>query len=206
MSTRVITLFSTKGGKQKLNTDVTTWGELKLLVEEYYDLVNLQAVENITKTTLDHPEAVLPEGNFVLFLRPINTKGGIRKPSYSIQDLEFSELRALVTTDEIKEHLNKQTPGKNWTQLGTEELRKGLASYTPEPDNQKENPIANIGQVEQLMVNLSILNNLLVSVYKDVEKTRYYLKDFTLPKSIEEDENEELRAELEELEENFGPR
>jgi hypothetical protein len=138
MNTRIVTLFSTKGGKQKVETDATTWGELKPLVEEHYDLSNLQPTENVNKTTLTHQDAVLPEGEFVLFLRPVKTKSGID----GVENLGFRDLRALVTTDDIKSHLNNQVSGKNWTQLGTDDLRAGLASY--------ELPQSNAPQVEEI--------------------------------------------------------
>jgi len=127
MSTRTVTLYSTKGGKQKVETDAKTWGELKPLVEEHYDLKNLQPTENVNKTTLTHQDAVLPEGDFIIFLRPVKPKGGMD----GVEGLSFRELRKLVTNDDIKSHLN-QYSGKNWTRLSTEELRAGLAAYFKE--------------------------------------------------------------------------
>lgn len=125
MSTRIVTVFTSKGKKQKIETTATTWGELKPQVQEHYDLSNLQPTENVNKTTLTHQDAVLPEGNFVLFLRPIKTKSGIE----GTEGLGFRDLRKLVTTDDIKSHLNNIVDGKNWTQLSTDDLRAGLASY-----------------------------------------------------------------------------
>jgi len=125
MSTRTVTVFTSKGKKQKIETVATTWGELKPEVEAHYDLSNLQPTENVNKTTLTHQDAVLPEGNFVLFLRPVKTKSGLD----GTDGLGFRDLRKMVTTDAIKAHLNSQVSGKNWTQLSTEDLRAGLASY-----------------------------------------------------------------------------
>lgn len=125
MSTRIVTVFTSKGKKQKIETEATTWGELKPQVQEHYDLSNLQPTENVNKTTLTHQDAVLPTGNFVLFLRPVKTKSGID----GVEGLGFRDLRKLVTSDEIKEHLNNQVDGKNWTQLGTDDLRAGLSSF-----------------------------------------------------------------------------
>ena len=151
MSTRVITVVATKNGRitkfsenpetQSItitsagnadrtvnNSDpITTWGGLRsLLSNEGYDLENLKPTENINKTTLEHIDAVLPTGDFRLFLRPSKTKSG----GFDVTGKGFKELRALVTTDEIKIYLSGLETGKNWTQLSTESLRKGLTSVS----------------------------------------------------------------------------
>lgn len=113
---RKVTVFTSKGGKQVIETSATTWGELKPLVEEHYDLENLQPTENITKTTLLHVEAALPASDFVLFLRPIKTKSGA-----NYEDMGFKELRALLT-DEDKVQLAEEI-GRNWTTASTQDLR-----------------------------------------------------------------------------------
>ena len=149
MSTRVITVVATKNGRitkftenvetQTVtitsagnadrtvnNTDpINTWGVLRsLLLNEGYDLENLKPTENINKTTLEHIEAVLPVGDFRLFLRPSKTKSG-----FDVAGKSFKELRALVTTEEIKSYLSGLVEGKNWTQLSTETLKEGLANF-----------------------------------------------------------------------------
>ena len=86
---------------------------------------SLKATENVGKTTLEHIDAALPAGDFRLFLRPSKTKSG----GFDVEGKGFKDLRALVTNDDIKNHLNTIVPGKNWTQLSTDDLRKGLASY-----------------------------------------------------------------------------
>lgn len=128
---RTITVFTSKGGKQKIETEVKTWGELKPLVEEYYDLDNLSPTENVNKTTLNHKDAVLPEGNFVLFLRPIKTKSG-----GSFDNMSFKDLRANLT-DSDKTVLEEET-GKNWTRVTKQDLINQLnkrdLAQTPEPE------------------------------------------------------------------------
>ena len=117
---RIITVFSTKGKqKTKIETDVTTWGELRPLVEaEGYDVESLHATENVRRTNLANAESILPEEAFTLFLRPKKTKSGCR------------ELRGMVTDNNIKGHLKAYKPGKsNWTQLSTEDLRAGLIAF-----------------------------------------------------------------------------
>jgi len=78
---RVITIFSSRGDKTaKIETDATTWGVLRGLIREKgYEVDKLHASENIGKTTLEHEGAVLPEGNFTIFMRPKQTKSGAKK-------------------------------------------------------------------------------------------------------------------------------
>ena len=129
MNTRVITLFSTKGGKKKIESAATTWGELQTEVSGAgYDLNNLQATENVNKTTLMHPEAVLPEGNFVLFLRPVKTKSG-----FDAENASYKELKEEVKSNEdLKTFLNSfaQENGKSaWVYLTSALLREGILAY-----------------------------------------------------------------------------
>lgn len=81
MSTKTIRVFTSRGSQNTITTDATTWGELKPQIEEFYDLTNLQAAESVNKTSLIHKDAVLPDQDFVLFLRPVRTKAGGSIPS-----------------------------------------------------------------------------------------------------------------------------
>lgn len=133
MSTkRVITVISTKGGRiEKFTTNVSTWGDLKMLIQDNYDLNNLKAVENINKTTLEHIDAALPEGDFRLFLRPSKTKSGI-----DMSQASFKEMRGMIKEDPgLKEALNSfaKDSGRNWTQLRTEEMRNICEEYFSSP-------------------------------------------------------------------------
>ena len=126
MSTqRKITVFSTKG-KQKahIDTDVTTWGELKSLIsDEGYDIDSLNAIENVNRTTLQHKDAKLPEGEFTVFLAPKKTKSGGKK---AVADMSFKELRAELT-DADKSAISEMF-GKNYTRCSTDNLREYLES------------------------------------------------------------------------------
>ena len=65
MSTqKTVTVFGTRGKKVKLETSVSTWGELRpLLEEEGVSFNNMRATESVGRTTLEHKDAVLPEGD-----------------------------------------------------------------------------------------------------------------------------------------------
>lgn len=150
-NTRTITVVSTKNGRitkfvqnlenfevtvqtsgksdKTINTSevIKTWGGLRdVLSSEGYDLSNLKPTENINKTTLEHIDAVLPDGDFRVFLRPSKTKSG-----NPYANMGFKDLRAKINElgEEAKAHLSNLVPGKNWTQLTTDELRQGLSSF-----------------------------------------------------------------------------
>lgn len=124
---RTVTVFSTKGQrKAKIETDVTTWGPLKdLIAAEGYDVNSLLATENINRTDLANVGAVLPEGNFTVFLRPQKTKSGL-----DFGSMGFKELRSQLT-EEDKELLSQNT-GKNWTRCSKEDLINYLSSKSEE--------------------------------------------------------------------------
>jgi hypothetical protein len=123
---REVTIYATRGGQmKKIMTSVKTWGDLQPLVRrEGFDLSSLLAAENINKTDLVNDLAVLPEGNFRLFLRPKQTKSGAtpdRKECFAI----------------IKAHIEKNPSdkskfvidGKNMTQLSTPVVQDLVAKY-----------------------------------------------------------------------------
>ena len=75
--TRNITVIATSTGADRVfASSATTWGELKMEIQRYYDLSSLKATEAINKTTLDYDDSVLPTGDFELYLRPGKTKSG----------------------------------------------------------------------------------------------------------------------------------
>jgi hypothetical protein len=122
---REVTIYATRGGQmKKIMTSVKTWGELQPLVRrEGFDLGSLLAAENINKTDLVNDLAVLPEGNFRLFLRPKQTKSGApdRKECFAI-------IKAHIATnpgDKAKFTID----GKNMTQLSTPVVQDLVAKY-----------------------------------------------------------------------------
>lgn len=129
---RIITIYATKGAKKaKIETAVTTWGELKTLVsKEGYKLNSLHATENVNKADLVNDQAVLPAGEFTIFLRPKQTKSGAERG----MGLSYKEIKATIAADiaahgdVAKNHYNE---GKNYTTKGTEELRSLVNSFTP---------------------------------------------------------------------------
>ena len=139
---REVTIYATRGGQmKKITTAVKTWGELQPLVRrEGFDLGSLLAAENINKTDLVNDLAVLPEGNFRLFLRPKQTKSGAtpdRKECFAIIKAHI----AANPGDKAKFTID----GKNMTQLSTPVVQElvakhigGVASEVPAPAPVKE--------------------------------------------------------------------
>jgi hypothetical protein len=117
---RTITVFSTKGGSKEYQTEVEIWGDLRNIIKSDYDVDNLKATESENKTSLESAEAVLPKGNFILYLRP-DKQDGNNQVDY--KSLTFKELRQMIKEDDqLKWYLSHCVEGKNYTQLSKEEL------------------------------------------------------------------------------------
>jgi len=87
---RKITIVSTKiDGKTELNSGATTWGELQTeLGANSIDSNNMKAMEKVSKVTYDSAAAVLPTGDFVLFLTPGKVKSGNEVTTHYTELLE----------------------------------------------------------------------------------------------------------------------
>ena len=73
---RKIEVYSQKSGYKQIMSAATTWSQLKTeLVSQGYDLSGQSATENIRKTLLNDNDN-LPSGDFKVFLRQTDAKGG----------------------------------------------------------------------------------------------------------------------------------
>lgn len=167
MRKRKVTVYSTKGGLKEIESTADVWKELKLEVEKYYDLSNLQATESVYKTSLIHDDALLPCGRFILFLRPVQIKAGM-----NLQDLTHKELRKLVNFEVKTWFKRNYITTKSWTQYTTEELKEGLTQFSK--TNQK----------------------LVVSDKKKKEKTTPTIVDTIILRKEEERKQAEIQSEL----------
>ena len=218
---RKIILYSTKGGKKEIASDAQTWGELKEKVEELYDLENLQATENINKTTLVNNDAVLPEKNFIIFLRPIETKGG-NHPFDVLSEMSFLELRKIVKQEcyeGIKDFLNQFKKNKNYTQLNKEELREGVILYFAE-DKATKKKVSFKYEIDKLDEMLDFFVDIYDNINKPLNKSSkeiieviqsdiseltailYNLESVGVEKK--DDELEKLEKEYKEIEKGFS--
>lgn len=77
MSTRRIKVYTTVGVSGTIDTNVRTLGELKpILSEREIDYSGMKMLVGETRNELNVDDAVLPEGDFKLYLMPQKTKSG----------------------------------------------------------------------------------------------------------------------------------
>ena len=132
---RTITVYSTKNTTVKrYETETTSWEEFRnMLIADGYDLHNLQATENVNRTTLLNLDAVLPNQDFVLFLRPVETKQGA--------DMTRSEIYAKLNEDpDLKEFIKDSVSADNYTHASSDELEDLINEYysNDEEDSDEE--------------------------------------------------------------------
>jgi hypothetical protein len=76
MSRKVI-IYSTKtNATQEIMTDVSTWGELKPLINPEMNVANAKCTVRETRNTLENNNAQLPTGTFTVFVYPTKMKSG----------------------------------------------------------------------------------------------------------------------------------
>lgn len=135
--TRVITVVTTRGEKVKFNFEGAEWSDLKKILERggtdidgkkfsSYDLGNMKCVESIRRSTLEHPNAVVPNENFNLFLMPLRSKsGGMTRTEI------YTQIQKHIKKDgdTAKNHFSDN--GKNYTMVGSAILEEKLESYAP---------------------------------------------------------------------------
>jgi len=100
---RTVNVVSTKGSLKQIQTNAFVWSQLvKDFEEQGFSVDGLKAIVAETKNTLESGDAVLPTGNFTLFLSPINTKAGADSDNQyefdytleDVEDLSYTQLRA----------------------------------------------------------------------------------------------------------------
>lgn len=101
--TRKIKIYTTNGMPGTIETNVSTLGELKPILrqrEVNYDGMKLLVGE--TKNELSQDEAILPEGDFKLYLMPVKTKSGI-----DFEEVEENITNIYGIVENIEEKLDK---------------------------------------------------------------------------------------------------
>jgi len=100
---RTVNVVSTKGSLKQIQTNASVWSQLvKDFEEQGFSVDGLKAIVAETKNTLESGDAVLPTGNFTLFLSPINIKAGADSDNQyefdytlaDVDDLSYTQLRA----------------------------------------------------------------------------------------------------------------
>lgn len=171
-----VTIYSSNlGNGLSFETDVTTFGQLQtVFMEKNISYQNMKVVVGETRVTLEHPDAVLPSGDFKIFLLPTKTKSGSLRRSEIYAAIK--NLAKVHGVDYVKEKFG------NYTQKRTEDLLLLLKEYsainkTTEKVAEKEE-VANPFEVEVLQKLTSIENEL-----KELREE--------IANSTEEDEEEE---------------
>jgi|266.fasta.fasta_contig_31_3864775_length_736_multi_4_in_0_out_0_2 hypothetical protein len=110
---RIIKIYTTAGSGGELHTDVTTFGALKSLLtsEKGINTSSMKCLVGETKNELSVDDAILPEGNFKLYIVPQQTKSGssediiesIREKIEEIEDL-LETLEASIEDAPIKDN------------------------------------------------------------------------------------------------------
>ena len=76
--TRKIKIYTTAGMPGTIETNVSTLGELKpILRQREINYNDMKMLVGETKNELSQDEAILPEGDFKLYLMPAKTKSGV---------------------------------------------------------------------------------------------------------------------------------
>lgn len=99
---RTIKVVSTTAGtKVTIETSVSTWGQLKK-DSKMASLLgsNMTAVVRETKVNLEHDDAVLPTGDFTIFLVQTKTKAGLTRAELEeILDAHMEEAKEAILED-----------------------------------------------------------------------------------------------------------
>ena len=123
---RVVRVFSTRSRK-KIDSSAETWKQLKEdLRANDVPFSGMKAAIGKSKLSLEHPDAQLPTGDFVLYLMPKKTKSG-----QEVEDMKYSELRSTIKglvdqSPNAKAHFNNE---KNYTNKKTDDLKQLLREW-----------------------------------------------------------------------------
>jgi hypothetical protein len=104
----------------------TTFGELKELMKtNNISYSGMKCVVGETKLTVEHDQAILPDGDFTLFIMPVKTKSGsLSRPE------AYAAVKAHIERDgdKARNHFNSN---KNYTNKSTDMINALLDSYSP---------------------------------------------------------------------------
>lgn len=112
---RTIKIYSTSLGNasKEINTEVTSFGELQNVLRDNdidFSTSSMKAIVGETRVTLESREAVLPTGNFSLFLLPRKTKSGkitIYDEYERLSDLNKRKLELALHWGSVEDILEK---------------------------------------------------------------------------------------------------
>lgn len=170
---RKISVYSTTDQQHvEIMSDATKWGELKESIKDMFNLEVLSAMENKTRNNLEHDEAILPEGEFVLYLYPSKR---VKLGCGCENEKEIEMLKNM--SDEELENLNKNMP---------RELKKSVVLLM-------KKGLLLTELVDDLLSDIKTVSVELLKIYKENKQ------EHTEQKSTEDKILEALRKEAEDL-------
>lgn len=126
VETIVMTIYSSQGKNGNpipINKGILWEDVKKILRSNGYNIDTMRAVENIRKTTLENPKALIPDTNFNLHLYPKQSKGGAKKEKPTLRPrkelCETIKKHIAVFGDKAKDFFSDV---KSYTNKTTEEL------------------------------------------------------------------------------------
>ena len=205
--TRRILLWSPKTGKKEFSTSVSTWGELKtLLDQENIAYSGMKVIVGETKNTIETDEAVLPAGDFTLYFMVKKSKAGKRKRGEINRDI-----KSLIERDgeKAKAHFNA---GGNYTRKPSDELEELINSYqsipsqTAEvasgPGNEEDIEVAKVREIARKLEEEGDFSHIGDNFDKKLSNLVEKLK--SLCDEAQEEASRELDEEAEHLEEEYN--
>lgn len=136
--TREVTVVSTRGERKIISTSATKWLELKKQVEDAgYNLNNSKCMESIRKNTLESKDALLPEGNFHLFIMPYKSKSGAgKKPAKKAKKAAPKKAaKKVIVKKAVKKVVTKKVAPKKKEAIA--KVVKSVSQYASEEEERK---------------------------------------------------------------------
>jgi len=100
---RQIKVLSSTQNFKVIHSEATTWGQLKEVLSEFGNLDQMNVVVKETRNSLQVPEAVLPEGDFTLYLSPKQIKAGGNYNPRAVQILNDLKTEISEAIDKVIE-------------------------------------------------------------------------------------------------------
>jgi hypothetical protein len=133
MVERKITVITSVGEKKTITTDVTVWSHLRnVLSQNGYSLSNMKALEGVKKGTLEHDDAILPVGDFKLYLMPVKSKSGAKaaKPIKKAPTKAEKKATTAKVVAKVKKAVEK-LPKKEAKPAAAKKSKKAKAEEVP---------------------------------------------------------------------------
>lgn len=131
---KVTILFTQSSTRETLDTAAETWGELQKAISG--NVKDKNCVVRETKNTLQSTEARLPEGNFVIFAYPQESKAGAKKVAKKAKK---------VTKKVTKKAAKKSAPKK----AAKKATKKGVVKKISKPAPAGTAPVKQAPVVEE---------------------------------------------------------